>query len=63
MKEVRKWKQYSVVILFIVFVMWVQQANGMEAAAAEETVRLTVGREIYYGTHSTNYFDVDGKTA
>ena len=47
MKEVRKWKQYSVVILFIVFVMWVQQANGMEAA----------------GTHSTNYFDVDGKTA
>ena len=63
MKEVRKWKQYSVVILFIVFVMWVQQANGMEAAAAGETVRLTVGREIYYGTHSTNYFDVDGKTA
>ena len=31
-------------------------------AAADEAVKLTVGRKVYYGTYSTNYFDVDGKT-
>ena len=34
-----------------------------ERNSAAETVGLTVGREIFYGTYSTNYFDVDGKTA
>lgn len=28
-----------------------------------ETVQLTVGKEVYYGTYSTNYFYVDGKPA
>lgn len=30
---------------------------------ARETVQLTVGKEVYYGTYSTNYFYVDGKPA
>lgn len=36
------------------------------AAAGQNTggsVDLTVGREIFYGSYSTNYFDVNGKTA
>lgn len=32
-------------------------------AASAETVNLTVGEEIFYENYSTNYFDVDGKTA
>lgn len=63
MKKRRKWKLSAAIILFIIFGMWMQGASAIESAAAGETVRLTVGREIYYGTHSTNYFDVDGKTA
>lgn len=37
----------------------------LTAAGADtrETVDLTVGRELFYGTYSTNYFDVNGRTA
>lgn len=35
----------------------------VSAAAEQGAVELTVGRAVYYGTYSTNYFDVEGKTA
>ena len=63
MKRMIKWKLSAAILLFITFVMWMETAGGIETAAAGETVLLTVGREVYYGTHSTNYFLVDGKTA
>ena len=63
MTKLRKWKLSAAIILFFLFGLWMQGINGVETAAAGESVRLTVGREIYYGTYSTNYFDVDGKTA
>lgn len=63
MKKIIKWKLSAAGILIAAFVIWMHGANRIETSAAGETVRLTVGREIYYGTYSTNYFDVDGKTA
>ena len=63
MKKMRKWKLSAAAILFLISAMCMQWGNRTETAAAGETVALTVGREIYYGTYSTNYFDADGKTA
>ena len=57
MKEIRnrgKWKLCAAVVLFVLFALGIQAARGIEADAAGETVRLTVGRKIFYGTYSTN---------
>lgn len=52
-----------IVIVFSLFLsLWTKSIYSVDAAT-EGAVELTVGREIYYGTYSTNYFDVDGKTA
>lgn len=63
MRNARKWKLCAAAVLFAFLVLWMQGIGWIEADAAGETVRLTVGREIFYGTYSTNYFDADGKTA
>ena len=62
MKHLSGWRVLIVIVFALFLSLWAESMYSVNAAA-DEAVKLTVGREVYYGTYSTNYFDVDGKTA
>lgn len=62
MKYLTGWRVFIAIVFSLFLSLWAEGIHSVNAAA-DESVELTVGREIYYGTYSTNYFDVDGKTA
>lgn len=62
MKHLSGWRVLTVIVFALFLSLWAESMYSVNAAA-DEAVKLTVGREVYYGTYSTNYFDVDGKTA
>ena len=63
MKYLARRRVFIVIVFFLFLSLWTAGIYSVSAASAYESVELTVGREIYYGKYSTNYFDVEGKTA
>ena len=63
MRYLKKWKAF--LLPCAVTVIWVSAFLYLRPVFAQngQSVELTVGREIYYGTYSTNYFTVDGRMA
>ena len=62
MKHLTGWRVFIAIVFSLYLSLWAESIYPVNAAA-DESVELTVGREVYYGTYSTNYFDVDGKMA
>lgn len=63
MKYAGKWK--NILLPVAITMIWLSAFFCIQpvSASAGQQVQLEVGRELYYGTHSTNYFTVDGRTA
>lgn len=63
MKRLTKRSGTAFIVAALFFYLLLRTVYPADAAGAGETVELTVGRKIYYGTYATNYFDVGGKAA
>lgn len=63
MKHLRGQRVFTVIAVLLFLCLWTAGICPASTAAESKSVRLTVGREVYYGSYSTNYFDADGKTA
>lgn len=63
MKYVKEWKNFF--LPAAITLIWMSAFLNIMPVLAQgaESVYLSVGREIYYGTYSTNYFTVDGRIA
>ncbi len=63
MKYMKEWRAFLLPIA--ITIIWVSAFLHIRPAFAQngQSVELIVGREIYYGTYSTNYFTADGRTA
>lgn len=63
MKHRVRWRIFIVAVFLLFLGLRAGRMYPVSAAAEQGSVELTVGRAVYYGTYSTNYFDVEGKTA
>lgn len=63
MKHRVRWRIFIVTVFLLFLGLRAGRMYPVSAASEQGAVELTVGRAVYYGTYSTNYFNVEGKTA